>query len=59
MKQQVIENKKRTIKEMETRMDLLYREFKRTDDRSLIFKIQDIINYLEHLYIELRTLEEK
>ena len=59
MKQQVIENKKRTIKEMETRMDLLYREFKRTDDRSLIFKIQDIINYLEHLYIELRILEEK
>ena len=57
MKQSLIANKKIEIKEKELEIDRLYLKYKQTDDKSFIFKIQDMLNYLEHLYIELRLLE--
>ena len=56
-KQNLIDNKKMEIKEKELEIDKLYLRYKQTDDKSFIFKIQDMLNHLEHLYIELRLLE--
>ena len=56
-KQNLIDNKKMEIKEKELEIDRLYLKYKQTDDKNFIFRIQDMLNHLEHLYIELRLLE--
>lgn len=56
--EEVIIRKKERIKQVEKEIDVMYDKYRETGDRGYIFKLQDKIAYLEHLYIELKTVEE-
>lgn len=59
MLEQAITMKKDRIAQKEKEIDAMYSTYKKTGDKSLIFRVQDLINELEHLYIELKMLEAR